>query len=162
ALKTEDGSAFYKSGEMKQDPALLQSTTIKVAQSSWVVYWEQQQPNAAFLRYRRSIALVTAVLLGSILLFVLYFFQTHKLDMQQQTLEVFEQNCLRIEKQFQDKLQENAVLYRQLESTQGDLLRATKMAALGEVTAVLAHEIRNPLTALMNCIETLKRSNRRS
>jgi signal transduction histidine kinase len=161
-LRTEDGTVFYKSGELANNPANLYSTTIRVAQTSWTVSWDQHEPSPEYLRYGRAIELVATVLLAALVLLILYLFQTSKIDTQQHTLQVFEQNCLRIEQQFNEKQQENAVLYRQLESTQGDLIRATKMATLGEMAAVLAHEIRNPLTAIINCLETLKRSNRNS
>src|SRR5439155_714012 len=53
---------------------------------------------------------------------------------------------------------ENVNLYHQLEKAQGDLVKATRMATLGELSTIIAHEIRNPLTALVNCIESLRRS----
>lgn len=37
---------------------------------------------------------------------------------------------------------------KEILKTQGKLIQAEKMAALGRITADIAHEIRNPLTAL--------------
>jgi signal transduction histidine kinase len=58
---------------------------------------------------------------------------------------------------------ENARLYQDLRqshqelvSAQAELVRKTRMAAIGEIAAVVAHEARNPLGALSNCIQLLR------
>lgn len=58
---------------------------------------------------------------------------------------------------------ENARLYqdlreshRDLVSAQTELVRQTRMAAMGEIAAAVAHEARNPLGALSNCIQLLR------
>jgi signal transduction histidine kinase len=58
---------------------------------------------------------------------------------------------------------ENARLYQDLRQSHGDLLsaqtelvRKARMAATGEIAAVVAHEARNPLGALSNCIGLLR------
>ncbi|HMH49908.1 MAG TPA: GAF domain-containing protein [Candidatus Acidoferrum sp.] len=58
---------------------------------------------------------------------------------------------------------ENARLYQDLRhshgelvSAQAELVRKTRMAAMGEIAAVVAHEARNPLGALTNCIGLLR------
>jgi signal transduction histidine kinase len=58
---------------------------------------------------------------------------------------------------------ENARLYQDLRqshadlvSAQAELVRKTRMAAMGEIAAVVAHEARNPLGALTNCVGLLR------
>lgn len=59
-----------------------------------------------------------------------------------------------------DAMRRNAELataYDRLATTQSSLVEAEKLAALGQMAAVLAHEIRNPLGALANCLGVLRR-----
>jgi signal transduction histidine kinase len=58
---------------------------------------------------------------------------------------------------------ENARLYQDLSeshqelvSAQAELVRKTRLAAIGEIAAAVAHEARNPLGALSNCIQLLR------
>ena len=59
---------------------------------------------------------------------------------------------------------ENALLYEdqrrsyeKLTATQAELLRRERLAALGELSAIVAHEVRNPLAAIFNAINALRR-----
>jgi signal transduction histidine kinase len=58
---------------------------------------------------------------------------------------------------------ENARLYQDLKNSHEELVAAqeqlvhkTRMAALGEIAAAVAHEARNPLGALSNCVQMLR------
>lgn len=58
---------------------------------------------------------------------------------------------------------DNARLYQDLRQSHDDLLdaqaelvRQTRMAAMGEIAAAVAHEARNPLGALTNCLQLLR------
>jgi signal transduction histidine kinase/HAMP domain-containing protein len=58
---------------------------------------------------------------------------------------------------------ENARLYQDLRqshhelvSAQEELVRKTRLAAMGEIAAAVAHEARNPLGALNNCVQLLR------
>lgn len=45
-----------------------------------------------------------------------------------------------------------------LEEAQAELLRQARLATLGELAAVIAHEVRNPLGAVFNALATLQRN----
>ena len=47
--------------------------------------------------------------------------------------------------------------YDELARTQAELVRHERLAALGELAAVMAHEVRNPLAVIFNSLTTLKR-----
>ena len=58
---------------------------------------------------------------------------------------------------------QNALLYRDLresyaslEHTQGELLRSERLAALGQLSGVMAHELRNPLAVIFNSLGPLR------
>ncbi len=46
--------------------------------------------------------------------------------------------------------------HQELLAAQAALVRKTRMAAMGEIAAVVAHETRNPLGALNNCVQLLQ------
>lgn len=50
--------------------------------------------------------------------------------------------------------------YDQLARTQQELVRHERLAAVGELAAVMAHEVRNPLGVIFNCLTTIKRISR--
>jgi signal transduction histidine kinase len=45
----------------------------------------------------------------------------------------------------------------ELKGARDELVRQTRLAAIGEIAAVMAHETRNPLGALGNCVQILRR-----
>lgn len=47
--------------------------------------------------------------------------------------------------------------YDALAATQAEMVRRERLVALGEVAAVMAHEVRNPLGAIFNALASLKR-----
>jgi len=44
----------------------------------------------------------------------------------------------------------------ELKSAQSEIVRKTRLAAMGEIAAAVAHEVRNPLGALANCVQLLR------
>src|SRR6266536_931469 len=53
-------------------------------------------------------------------------------------------------------LQDLRESHEELVSAQAELVRQTRMAAMGEIAAAVAHEARNPLGALTNCLQLLR------
>lgn len=51
--------------------------------------------------------------------------------------------------------------YAYLRATQAELVRQQQLAAVGELAAVIAHEVRNPLAIIMNAVAGLHRRNLR-
>jgi signal transduction histidine kinase len=58
---------------------------------------------------------------------------------------------------------ENARLYQELKASNAEIVAAqeqlvhqTRMAAIGEISAAVAHEARNPLGAISNCVQMLR------
>jgi len=47
--------------------------------------------------------------------------------------------------------------YAEVARTQKELVRSERLAALGELAAVVAHEVRNPLAVIINAVGTLRR-----
>ncbi|MGH9660051.1 MAG: response regulator, partial [Bryobacteraceae bacterium] len=56
---------------------------------------------------------------------------------------------------------ENREYQRRLQETMAELVRSEKIAALGRLAAGLAHEVNNPLGALVSGIDTMDRAARR-
>lgn len=61
------------------------------------------------------------------------------------------------ESRYRDLFQETRRAYEELKSTQEKLIRSERLAAVGELAAQIAHEIRNPLGAISNSVGVLRR-----
>lgn len=64
----------------------------------------------------------------------------------------------RLYRRLQEKLQELQEAYRQLEAAKDALLQSEKLAAIGELVSGIAHELNNPLTAMMGLTDLLRES----
>lgn len=61
------------------------------------------------------------------------------------------------EKRYRELFQETRRAYDELKRTQEKLIRSERLAAVGELAAQIAHEIRNPLGAISNSVGVLRR-----
>ncbi len=61
------------------------------------------------------------------------------------------------ESRYRELFQETRRAYDELKSTQEKLIRSERLAAVGELAAQIAHEIRNPLGAISNSVGVLRR-----
>ncbi len=61
------------------------------------------------------------------------------------------------ERRYREQFQETRRAYDELKSTQEKLIRSERLAAVGELAAQIAHEIRNPLGAISNSVGVLRR-----
>ena len=61
------------------------------------------------------------------------------------------------EKRYRELFQETRRAYEELKETQEKLIRSERLAAVGELAAQIAHEIRNPLGAISNSVGVLRR-----
>jgi signal transduction histidine kinase len=57
-----------------------------------------------------------------------------------------------------DRASELERAYAELRAAQDEIVRKEQLAAIGELSAVIAHEVRNPLAIISNAVATLKRS----
>jgi len=61
------------------------------------------------------------------------------------------------ETRYRELFQETRRAYEELKETQEKLIRSERLAAVGELAAQIAHEIRNPLGAISNSVGVLRR-----
>ena len=63
----------------------------------------------------------------------------------------------RLLREVRGRAEELTRLHSELERTQRQLVERERLAALGELSAIVAHEVRNPLGAIFNAVATLRR-----
>lgn len=61
----------------------------------------------------------------------------------------------------QDRSQQLSRAFKELRAAQSELVRKEQLAAIGELSAVVAHEVRNPLAVITNAVSTLRRGDTR-
>ncbi len=63
----------------------------------------------------------------------------------------------RVYEELRQRVEELDKAYRQLEAAQQEVIRAEKLSTIGEVTAIVAHEIRNPLATIGGFAQAISR-----
>lgn len=61
-------------------------------------------------------------------------------------------------RQLKDRARDLSRAYAELRAAQDELVKKEQLAAVGELSAVVAHEVRNPLAIISNAVATLRRS----
>ncbi len=67
------------------------------------------------------------------------------------------QRYVRTGRDLEQRTRELGARYEDLRETQAELVRNEQLAAVGELSAVIAHEVRNPLAVLKNAVSSLRR-----
>jgi signal transduction histidine kinase len=60
-------------------------------------------------------------------------------------------------RELKDRARELSRAYEDLRAAQDEMVRKEQLAAVGELSAVVAHEVRNPLAIISNAVATLRR-----
>jgi signal transduction histidine kinase len=61
-------------------------------------------------------------------------------------------------RELKDRARDLSRAYDELRAAQDEMVRKEQLAAVGELSAVVAHEVRNPLAIISNAVATLRRS----
>lgn len=64
----------------------------------------------------------------------------------------------RVDAQLESRKEEIALSYDYLRLTEAEIVKTEQLAAVGELSAVIAHEVRNPLSIIKNAVSGLRRS----
>lgn len=72
-------------------------------------------------------------------------------------LTIFLRRMIRISAKLMERTEALHKMHRDLRSTQRRLIHRQQLAAVGELSAVIAHEVRNPLAVIKNAVAGLRR-----
>jgi two-component system C4-dicarboxylate transport sensor histidine kinase DctB len=102
------------------------------------------------VRERAWFTLIVAAIIGSSLFAIVFYRRSERVQTALRTSRA-DQNQLRLANaKLADEIEERKAAERRLEQAQSDLAQASKLAALGQLSASVTHELGQPLAAMRN------------
>lgn len=97
---------------------------------------------------RQGAVMLVAIIAGGMIILIILFWHERalKLASQREALELERIQALNI--RLEEEITERRKTEAELRGTQNELVQAGKLAALGQMSAAIAHEINQPITAI--------------
>jgi len=102
------------------------------------------------VRERVWFTLITAAILGSSLFAFIFYRRTLRVQTALTTSQADQRKLRAVNAELANEIEERRAAERHLEDAQSELAKASKLAALGQLSASVTHELGQPLAAMRN------------